>query len=77
MRYHKWELESDRNYFWNCSACGTKFYSMMKPENDWLATEHFKGTKMSHFMRAKNGDEAVLPEFQDCDFMAVRNLYKE
>jgi hypothetical protein len=50
---------------------------MMKPENDWLATEHFKGTKMSHFMRAKNGDEAVLPEFQDCDFMAVRNLYKE
>ncbi len=74
MRYHKWELESDRNYFWNCSACGTKFYSMTKPENDWLATEHFKGTKLPHLHRAIPHDKSIIHGFQDCDFMAVKNV---
>jgi len=47
---------------------------MMKPENDWLATEHFKGTKLPHLHRAIPHDKSIIHGFQDCDFMAVKNV---
>lgn len=77
MKSHKWILQSDRNYFWHCMGCGCTFYSMMEPSEEWVVTKMFKGTELAQYHQVKPGknhENPVIPEFHDCDVMAVHNV---